>query len=98
VLKSTSSSDQWDVPLARFPYDLMGCLRIAVWAAWPNHDRRPRSGEPGGVTNGVGGHDPHLDGNPPMLRRVSERGEGRAVVSVICRQIYQNCDDEGAHQ
>jgi hypothetical protein len=98
VLKSTSSSDQRDVPLARFPYNLMGRLWIAIWAAGPNDHGRPRSGDPGGVTNRVGGHDPDIDGNPSIFRRMSERCEGRAVVPVICRQIYQHRDDDGAHR
>jgi hypothetical protein len=98
VLKSTSSADQRDVPFARFPHNLVGRLRIAVWAAGPNDDGRPCGGDPGGVTNRVGGHDPDIDGNPSIFRRMSERGEGRAVVPVIGRQIYQHRDDYGAHR
>jgi hypothetical protein len=98
VLKSTSSADQRDVPLARCAHDLMGCIRIAVWAARPNDHCRPRVGEPGGITNLVGGNDSDIDGNPSALRRMSERSQGRAVEPVICRQIYQHRDGDGAHR
>jgi hypothetical protein len=67
VLKSTSSTDQRDVPLSRSPNNLEGRLRIAVRATGPNDDGRPGGGDPGGVTNSVGGHDPDIDGNPSIL-------------------------------
>ena len=98
VLKSASSTDQRDVPLARFAHNLVCRIRIAIWAAGPNDDGRPRSSDPGGITNGVGGHDPDIDRNPPILRCMLERGEGRPVVPVIGRQIDQHCDADGAHQ
>jgi hypothetical protein len=98
VLKSTSSADQRYVPLARRADNLVSRLRIAVWAARPNNDDRPRGGDTGGATNRVGGHDSHIDGKPSILRRMSERCEGGAVVPVIGRQIYQHCDyDGGGH-
>ena len=74
VLKSASSADQRNVPLARFPHYLVRRVRIAVRAARPNDYCRPRVGKPGGVTNLVGGHDADIDGNPSILRRMFERG------------------------
>jgi len=98
VLKAASSADQRDVPLARFPHDRVGRLGIAVWAAGPNDEGRCSAGDLGRVTNPVSGHDPDIDGDPPYLGRMSEGGEGRAVVPVVGRQIYQHRDDYGAHR
>jgi len=98
VLKATSSANDRDIPLSRSPHDLVGRLRIAVWAAGPDDYARPRVREPGGIMDLSSGHDPDIDGNPSVLRRMSERGEGRAVVPVIDRQIYQHRDDDGMHR
>jgi hypothetical protein len=98
VLISTSSPDQRDVPLARFPHDLMRRLWLAIWTAGPNNYGRPGVGQPGRVTNLVSGYDTDIDGNPSILRRMSQRGEGRAVVPVIGRQIYQHRNCDGAHR
>jgi hypothetical protein len=98
VLISTSSSDQRDVPLARFPYNVMGRLRIAIRAAGPNHDRRPGSRNPRCVTNRVGAQDPNIDWNPSICRSMFEGCEGRLVVPVICREIHKHRDDDGAHR
>jgi hypothetical protein len=98
VLKSTSSCDQRDVPLARLPYNLMCRLGIAVWTSGSDNKGRTRGGDPGGVTNRVGGHDPDIDEDPSIVSCMSEGCEGRAVVQVICRQIYQHRDDNGAHR
>jgi hypothetical protein len=88
VLKAASSPDQQYVPLACFPHDRLGRLRIAVWGAGRNDDRRSSGSDPGGVTNRVGRHDPDLDGDPSMLRRMSKRSESRAIVRVLGRQIH----------
>jgi hypothetical protein len=98
VLKSTSSSDQRDVPLARFPHNLVGRLRIAVGAAGPNNDDRSCGGDPGSVSNRVGGHNPDIDWNPSILGSMSDRGESGAVIPMIGRQIYQHIDDDRAHR
>jgi hypothetical protein len=87
VLKSASRSDQRYVPLARFPYDFISQLGIAIRAAWPYNNRRSRSGDAGHVANCVGGHDLEVDRDPQSGRRMFEGGQGRFVVSVICRQI-----------
>jgi len=98
VLKSTSSADQRDVPLARFPNDFMDSLRVAVWAAGPDDECRSSGGDLGNVTNRVSGNDPNIDGNPPIVRGMAERLDGCAVVPVVGRQINQNIDEDGAHR
>jgi hypothetical protein len=98
VLKATSSAYQRDVLLARLPHNLVGRLRISVWAARPNDDGRPRGCNLGSVPNRVGAYNPHIDGNPSIFRRMLERGEGRAMVPMIGLQIYQYRDHDGAHQ
>jgi hypothetical protein len=67
VLKSASSADERDALLARSAHNLMGRLRIAVRAAGPDNEGRPRGGDPGGVTNRVGRDDSDIDGNPSVL-------------------------------
>ena len=52
MLKSASRSDQRYVPLARFPYDFISQLGIAIRAAWPYNNRRSRSGDAGRVALG----------------------------------------------
>jgi hypothetical protein len=98
VLKSTSSADERSVSLTRFPHNLVSRLRIAIWAAGPNDDSRPRGGDPRGITNGVSGHDPDVDRNPSVLRRMFERSEGRLVKPVLGRQIDQYRNEDGAHR
>jgi hypothetical protein len=98
VLKPTSSADQRDTQLARYANNCVGRLRIAVWAAGPNDYGRPSADDSGGVTNLIGGHDPDVDGNPSSFRCVSERFEGRTVVWVLSRQIYQHGYDDAPHR
>jgi hypothetical protein len=98
VLIAASSPDQRYVPLASFPHDRVGRLRIAIRGAWPDDDRRSGAGDPGGVTNRICRHDAHVDGNASIVRRVSERCKGRTMEPVIGRQIDQHGDDYGAHQ
>jgi hypothetical protein len=98
VLKATSSADQRDIPLAGFSHHSVRRLWIAVWTAGPNDDCRSRDCDPRSVLNRIRGHYPDVQGNPSMLRRMSERGEGRTMKSVIGRQIYQHGDDDGAHR
>jgi hypothetical protein len=98
VLKSASSADQGHVPLPRSADNLMGRLRIPVWAAGSNDYGRPRAGQPRGITDRVSGHDPNVDWNASILRGMSERVEGRAVKPVIGRQIDEHRDDDGPHR
>jgi hypothetical protein len=46
VLKTASSADERYASLARFPYDGMSRLRIAVRGARPYNDHRSSSGDP----------------------------------------------------
>ena len=46
VLKTASSADERYAPLARFPYDGMSRLRIAVRGARPDYDHRSSGGDP----------------------------------------------------
>lgn len=98
VLKSASGSDERDVSLARFPNDFNSRVGFAVRAAGANDDGRSRSGDAAGIVNGVGGRDAHLDWDPQGVRRMSEGGESCLVIWVICRQIYQHHDGDGAHR
>src|SRR5882672_10846837 len=45
VLETASSAYQWHPALSRRLYDRMGRVRVAVRAAWPDNDRRPKSGQ-----------------------------------------------------
>jgi hypothetical protein len=98
VLKATSSADERDVALPCFPDDRVSRLRIAVRGA-RSHDygRRSRS-NPERVANRVCWHDPDFDWEAPLVRSMSQRSDGRAMVLVIGRQIDHDCDDDGVHQ
>jgi hypothetical protein len=85
VLKATSSTDQRNVPLARLSHDRVSSFGIAVRRAGPDDDRRSSCCDPGRVTNRVGGHDPNLDWEAAMLRRVPEGGQSCAMIRVIRR-------------
>jgi len=85
VLKATSSTHQRDVPLARLSHHGVGRIRVAVRGAGPDDDRRSNCGDPSRVTNRFGGYDLDLDRDPAMLRRMSERSQGRAMVLVVSR-------------
>jgi hypothetical protein len=98
VLKSASSADERDVSLTRSAHNLVSRLGIAIRAAGPNDDSRPRGADPRGITNGVGGHNPDVERNPSVLRRMFERSEGRLVKPVLGRQIDKHGNDDGAHR
>jgi hypothetical protein len=98
VLKAASSPNQRYVPLASLPYDRLCRLRIAVWGAGTDDDRRSSGSDPRRVINRVSRHDPNLDGDPSLVRCVPQSGQSRAVVLMAGRQINQNRDADGAHQ
>jgi len=98
VLKATSGPDKRDFAFARCPHHPVGSLRIAVRAAGPDDDSRSGCGDPRSVLNLIRAHDTDIKGDPPMLRRMFERSEGRAMKPVIGRQIDQHRDDYGAHR
>ena len=76
----------------------MSRLWIAIWTAGTNDDGRTMGGDPRGFANRVGRRDTDINRNPSFLRCMVERREGCAVVPVICRQIDEYRDDDGAHR
>ena len=98
VLKAASSADERDVALACFPDDGVSRLRIPVRGARSHDDGRRSRSNPERVANRVGGHDPDFDWNSPIVRRMFQSSDGRAMVRVIGGQIDQDSDDDGTHQ